>query len=242
MEIPSNPPGTIVPAVHGRQTVEPDPRHEIEWAEALRATHTVAHLAELLARYSTGDGAFDRTIRKVLWCAAAKRVGHGLKVGTGVGVTHLERIEIGSGVFIGGQSFLQGWYAGTFVIGDNVWIGPQSYFDARNLVLEDYVGWGPGAKALCSQHAGDVTDVPVVQTDLAIKPIRVEQWADIGTNAVLLPGVTVGKGAIVGAGAVVNQDVAPFSVVAGVPARFLRWRNAADPHSAIQNATKESSS
>jgi acetyltransferase-like isoleucine patch superfamily enzyme len=43
-------------------------------------------------------------------------------------------------------------------------------------------------------------------------------------NAVILPGVIVGKGAIVGAGAVVTRDVDPFSIVAGVPAKFLRWR------------------
>jgi acetyltransferase-like isoleucine patch superfamily enzyme len=42
---------------------------------------------------------------------------------------------------------------------------------------------------------------------------------------VILPGVTVGKGSIVGAGAVVAEDVPPFAIVAGVPARFLRWRD-----------------
>ena len=48
-------------------------------------------------------------------------------------------------------------------------------------------------------------DVPIIQTDLEIKPVRIGAWADIGTNAVILPGVTIGKGAIVGAGAVVTQ-------------------------------------
>ena len=86
-----------------------------------------------------------------------------------------------------------------------MWIGPGSYFDARDLVLEDYVGWGPGAKVLGSTHTGLPVDVPIIQTDLEIRPVRIRAWADIGTNAVMLPGVTVGKGAIVGAGAVVDQ-------------------------------------
>jgi acetyltransferase-like isoleucine patch superfamily enzyme len=72
-------------------------------------------------------------------------------------------------------------------------------------------------------------DVPLIRTDLEIRPVRVGESADIGTNAVILPGVTIGKGAIVGAGAVVTKDVADFAVVAGVPARFLRWREGHSP-------------
>jgi len=44
-----------------------------------------------------------------------------------------------------------------------------------------------------------------------------------------MPGITIGKGAIVGAGAVVTHDVEPFAIVAGVPARFLRWREGHEP-------------
>ena len=66
--------------------------------------------------------------------------------------------------------------------------------------------------------------MPIIQTDLEIKSTRIGAWADIGVNAVILPGITVGKGSIVGAGAVVTRDVNPFSVVVGVPAKFLRWR------------------
>jgi acetyltransferase-like isoleucine patch superfamily enzyme len=118
-----------------------------------------------------------------------------------------------------------------------VWIGPQSYFDARDLVLEDYVGWGPGAKVLGSEHTGVPLDVPIIQTDLRMKPVRICEWADIGTNAVILPGVTVGRGAIVGAGAVVTHDVPPMTVVAGVPARVLRSRGEDELRSSDGNAS-----
>ena len=77
---------------------------------------------------------------------------------------------------------------------------------------------------LGSAHTGRPADVPIIQTDLEIRPVRIGRWADIGTGAVILPGVTVGEGAIVGAGAVVTADVEPFAIVAGVPAKFLRWR------------------
>jgi acetyltransferase-like isoleucine patch superfamily enzyme len=91
-------------------------------------------------------------------------------------------------------------------------------------VIEEYVGWGPGAKVLGSAHTGLPIDIPIIQTDLDIRPVCIEAWADIGVNVVILPGVTVGKGAIIGAGSVVTQDVPPFTVAAGVPARRIRQR------------------
>jgi acetyltransferase-like isoleucine patch superfamily enzyme len=158
-----------------------------------------------------------------------RTLGDGVRVGRAVIFRHPETFEIGNGVFIGEQAVIQGRAQGTCSIGDHAWIGPQSYFDARNLVIEEYVGWGPGAKVLGSTHTGMPAEVPVIQTDLEILPVRIGAWADIGVNAVILPGVTVGKGAIVGAGAVVTEDVAPFAIVAGVPARFLKWRPGYEP-------------
>jgi acetyltransferase-like isoleucine patch superfamily enzyme len=214
----------VVPAVHGNKVVEPDPPFEADFARALFAKYGRDGLLELYGRYAQGDGYLDSLMRRVIWHAVARKAGDGLSVGSGAGFKHLETFEIGRGVFIGAQAYLQGRYDGRFVIGDHVWIGPQSYLDARDLVLEDHVGWGPGAKVLGSVHSGVPMDVPITQTDLCIGPVRVCAGADIGTNATLLPGITVGEGAIVGAGAVVTRDIPPFSIVAGAPARVLRKR------------------
>ena len=213
-----------VRAVHGRKRVANDPSAELKLAKSLRDKYDYAALAEMYGAFAIGDAADDLAARRVLFRAMAKKLGHGLTVGTGAAFKHLDTFEIGNGVFIGAQSYLQGRFDGRCVIGDHVWIGPQSYFDARDLVIEEYVGWGPGAKVLGSAHTGMPVDVPIIQTDLVIKPVRIGAWADIGVNAVILPGVRIGKGAIVGAGAVVTEDVPPFAVVGGVPARFIKWR------------------
>lgn len=219
----------VVPAVHGRRQVAPDDEDEIQLARDLRARHSREELLDLAGRHAMGDSAADARMRRATWRALARRFGNGVVIGRGALAKHPETFEIGDGVFIGEQTFIQGRFDGTCIIGDHAWIGPQSYFDARDLVIEPYVGWGPGAKVLGSQHTGEPADVPVIQTDLVIKGVRIGAGADIGINAVVLPGVTVGRGAIVGAGAVVTADIPPFAVVAGVPARLLRWRDGHEP-------------
>jgi acetyltransferase-like isoleucine patch superfamily enzyme len=214
----------VVKAFHGRQELLPDPDFETGLSAFIRERYGPDALLELYARFSASDGPLDALMRRAVWRAGARRFGNGVHIGSAVGFKHLETFEIGDGVFIGSQSFVQGRIHGSCVIGKKVWIGPQSYFDARNLIIEDYVGWGPGAKVLGSGHTGLPVDVPIIQTDLVIKPVKIEAWADIGVNATILPGVTVGKGSQVGAGAVVTKDVPPFAIVAGIPARVVSWR------------------
>jgi acetyltransferase-like isoleucine patch superfamily enzyme len=214
----------VVKAVHGLQTVQPDPADELKESADLRATETTD---QLLARYSEAcheDTALGARTRRVVLRAICKKFGNGVRIGVGVLVLHPHTFEIGDAVFVGNQTFLQGRHDGHCVIGAHTWIGPQSYFDCRDLELGEYVGWGPGAKVLGSEHTGEPVDLPIITTDLVIRPVRVGAGADIGVNAVLLPGVTVGEGAIVGAGAIVTKDVAPRTIVAGVPAKFLRSR------------------
>ncbi|MFA5911145.1 MAG: acyltransferase [Vicinamibacterales bacterium] len=212
--------GRVVGAVHGRRPAESSPAGEA-MAAWMRSEYGYDGLVDLYSRHTNGDDRLNALMRSAIWTAAARTAGTGLRVGSGAGFLHLDTFTFGAGVFIGAQSYLQGRFDGTCVIGDRVWIGPQSYFDARHLVIEECVGWGPGAKVLGSVHTGLPIDVPIMETELVIKPVTIGAWADIGTGAIVLPGVTVGRGSLVGAGAVVTKDVPPFAVVAGVPARVI---------------------
>jgi acetyltransferase-like isoleucine patch superfamily enzyme len=213
-----------VPAVFGNTKVLNDPIWEWDFATHLKQTHSPSELLALYSRYRSEEGSFESQLRRVIFRAMCRTVGHALRVNPGVVMKHPETMELGDAVFIGAQTMIQGRYDGTCRIGNHVWIGPHAYFDARNLILEDYVGWGPGAKVLGSSHTGEPIYVPIIATELSIKPVVIGYGADIGTNATILPGVHVGAHSIVGAGAVVTVDVPEYAVMAGVPARVIRHR------------------
>ena len=219
-----NPTARKVGAVFGAKPTRPDPEWERGLAQHLRESRSREELHALYGRFRSGEGAFDYLMRRVLLRALCKSAGDELQVGPNVVLKHPETMEFGNSVFIGAQAMIQGRFDGTCRIGNHVWIGPQAYFDARNLVLEDYVGWGPGAKVLGSEHTGDPIDQPIIATPLTIKPVVIGFGADIGTNATILPGVHIGANAVIGAGAVVNHDVPEYAVAAGVPAKIIRSR------------------
>jgi len=214
----------IVKAFFANTPIEDDPQHESSFAARLSEEFSLEERIMIYDRFKFGESDFDYLMRRILIKTLLKRVGDGVKIASGVSFIHPETIEIGNGVFIGSNTVIQGRKDGMCSIGNRVWIGPQSYFDARDLIIEDNVGWGPGAKVLGSEHTGLPIDVPVISTDLIIKHVEICKNCDIGVNAVILPGVTVGEGSIIGAGAVVTRDIEPYSIAAGVPARVLKKR------------------
>ena len=127
---------------------------EVELADRLRARPDARSAAGSASRHAYGDDQADAVMRRATWRALAKRFGHGVRIGRGAIVRHPETFEIGDGVLIGEQAFIQGRFDGRCVIGARAWIGPQAYLDARDLVIEESVGWGPGAKVLGSEHTG----------------------------------------------------------------------------------------
>jgi acetyltransferase-like isoleucine patch superfamily enzyme len=216
--------GREVAATFGRRKIHPDSKWEYEFAAWLKDVRTADELLDLFGQYRSGENAFDTMMRRVLMRALCKSVGNDLQVGPNVVLKHPETMEFGDCVFMGAQTMIQGRFDGVCKVGSHVWIGPQAYFDARDLILEDYVGWGPGAKVLGSVHTGMPSSEPIITTSLVIQPVKVGLGADIGMNASILPGVHVGAHSIVGAGAVVTRDVPDYAIVAGVPARVIRDR------------------
>lgn len=94
-----------------------------------------------------------------------------------------------------------------FDLGAPITIADHVYVAHRVMIITSSHGMGPHW-----QRAGDVEP----------RPVAIEQGAWLGAGTIVLPGMTVGAGAVVAAGSVVNRDVAPNTLVAGVPAKSIR--------------------
>lgn len=106
-------------------------------------------------------------------------------------------------------------------VGRGVIVGPDCLLDARGgIELGDNVNISGRTILQTAKHVVDAPDF----VD-ALGPIRVGNRVWIGSAATILGGVTIGEGAVVAAGSVVTHDVAPFTVVGGVPARPIRERS-----------------
>ncbi len=102
-------------------------------------------------------------------------------------------------------------------IGNNVFINSNSLLMARGgITIEDDVMFAANVQLLSNNH--DEYDRQV----LTCKPIHIKKGAWIGAGASILPGVTIGKYAIVGAGAIVTRDVGDYEVAVGIPAKVVK--------------------
>jgi maltose O-acetyltransferase len=144
----------------------------------------------------------SRRVRRLFLRHYLKRLGAGGAIQMGVTFWHAPRIEIGSRVVVNAGCVLDGRHHG-ISIGDDVSIGPE----AAILTL----GHDPQSPTFANRGGA----------------VRIGRRCWIAYRAVILPGITVGEGAVVGAGAVVTRDVPAFAIVAGVPAKVVGQRNTA---------------
>lgn len=151
--------------------------------------------------------------------------------------------EIGDGTFIPTTVQIRGNDRGRIVIGKNCSIDTLARLFAANdalLLLEDNVAigpfniinafddciikknsmLGPYVNINCADHGMELGE-PMRFQKGTYGPVVIEEDCWIGSHAVILKGVTVGTGAVVAAGSVVNKDVPPYAIVAGVPAKVV---------------------
>ena len=145
---------------------------------------------------------------------------------------HAGYLRVGEGSIVEGRvvSDRQG---SVVSIGRNTFIGGSTIVCAERIEIGDdvLISWGctivdhDSHALLWRDRRDDVRDWFAGKKDwsaVTIKPVSIRDKAWIGFNTIVLKGVTIGEGAVVGAGSVVTRDVAPFTVVAGNPARVIR--------------------
>lgn len=135
--------------------------------------------------------------------------GAGCKVGS--------RCEIEPNIYVGLRPKL--------VIGDRCQINSNA--ELHNVVMGADVMIAPGVVILDRQHSFASFDKPMsMQGVKKFKSVIIEDDVWIGQNAIVMPGIRIACGAIVGAGSVVTKDVPKNAIVAGVPAKIIRYRDA----------------
>lgn len=93
------------------------------------------------------------------------------------------------------------------------------------LTIGDNVMMGREVLIMTSRHNTASIDIPMCEQGFVEnKPIKIGNDVWIGARVIILPGVTIGNGVIIGAGAVVTKDVPDYAVVGGVPARVIKYR------------------
>jgi acetyltransferase-like isoleucine patch superfamily enzyme len=109
------------------------------------------------------------------------------------------------------------------VIGANVKVSSHTFI-CEGVSIEDDVFVGHNVSFINDRYPRATSENGQLQTedDWAVVKTLVKRGASIGTSSTILCGVTIGEGAVVGAGSVVTKDVAPYTVVAGCPAKLLR--------------------
>ena len=150
-----------------------------------------------------------------------RKIGDGVIFETGVLCFHPENITLGDEIYLGHYSIIKGYYKNQMLIGSGSWIGQNAFlYSAGGLKIGKKVGIGPGVKILTSSHKlSEGINLPILDRPLEFAAVEIDDGCDIGTNAVILPGVRLGKNVQVGAGAVVTKSYPNESVIKGVPAK-----------------------
>lgn len=132
------------------------------------------------------------------------------------------KIGKGSRIHIGARFF----YPANIKIGEGSIIGDNIFLDGRDkLIIGNHVDIASGVMIYNSEHEINSEDFHAISAS-----VEIEDYVFIGPRAIILPGVKIGRGAVVAAGAVVTKDVPEYMVVGGVPAQVIGERKIKNLH------------
>jgi acetyltransferase-like isoleucine patch superfamily enzyme len=169
------------------------------------------------------------TARTCWWRALGMRVGAGTRLPK-IYVTWPHQVSLGKHCAIEQFNYFKYdgiWAPGPkLLIGDDVFVGAGCEFNfKRGITIGSHCLIASGCRFVDHDHQLARRDIPVKkQTDGPEAPVTLEDDVWLGTNVVVLKGVTIGRGAIVAAGAVVRHSIPPYEIWAGVPARKIGER------------------
>ncbi len=149
-------------------------------------------------------------------------------------------IALGAGVAINDAVVINA-NRGFVTLGERSWLGPFClvYGNGGVTIGRDVLIAGHSSINTVS-HAVERCDIPINDQPVLTGPVVIEDDVWIGLNVVVLQGVTLGRGSIIGAGAVVTRSIPPWSIAMGVPARVVsRRKGAPDPESTPAPETAE---
>ncbi len=111
------------------------------------------------------------------------------------------------------------------VIGDDVGISQNCFIQVRGKVtIGSHVMFGPNVSIFSENHGFNDLVMPMISQPTVRGEVIIEDDVWLGTRSVILSGVRIGKGSIIAAGALVNRDIPPYSIVAGVPGKVIKSR------------------
>jgi acetyltransferase-like isoleucine patch superfamily enzyme len=143
------------------------------------------------------------------------------------GIVFGDRCTVGRQAMISPTNVLGGELGEGLKVGDNSNIGHFAFVGCSGYIeIGDRVLMGPRVTLLGENHDFDDPARPIKQQGVTRRDIVIGDDCWLGAGSTILAGVNVGSGSVVAAGSVVTHDVAPLSVVAGVPARVVRERSA----------------
>ena len=147
------------------------------------------------------------------------------RFGVGVVILGFKIISLGRGVALNRYVSLTA-DRGSITLGDNVYIGDFCTIsgDDGEVIIGKNVLIAAYTLIQAANHNFDRLDIPIMDQGHEPSFVHIEDDVWIGASCVICPGVCIGTGAVIGAGAVVTKDVPPFAVVGGVPAKVIRYR------------------